>query len=106
MSLSPDMKNIETIVKLDPNTETGWGVCACVHFFFFFFFFFFLGQNNLQIFGGCQATKHHLTFILFFSVLFCSLIKGITPKICRLCFCPNKQRPFEPFTCLGFVLKL
>ena len=31
---------------------------------------------------------------------FCSLIKGITPKFHRLCFCLNKQRSFEPYLCL------
>ena len=31
---------------------------------------------------------------------FCSLTKGITPKICRLCFCVLiNHRSFEPFTC-------
>ena len=34
---------------------------------------------------------------------FCSLINGTTPKICRLCFCPNEQRSFEPFICLDFI---
>ena len=29
---------------------------------------------------------------------FCSLIKGITPKICM--FCPNKQQSSGPFMCL------
>ena len=31
---------------------------------------------------------------------FCSIIKGITPKIRRLCFCLNKHCSFEPFLCL------
>ena len=30
----------------------------------------------------------------------CSLTTGNTPKICRLCFCPNKKRSSEPFMCL------
>ena len=29
------------------------------------------------------------------------MIKGITQKICRLCFCPNKYNSFEPFMCLN-----
>ena len=32
--------------------------------------------------------------------------KGITPKICRLCFCPNKQRSFEPFIRLALASPL
>ena len=36
---------------------------------------------------------------------FCSLIKGIAPKICMLCFVPNKQHSFEHFTCLELVLE-
>ena len=31
---------------------------------------------------------HHLTIVQL-QVLFCGLTKGITPKICRLCFCLN-----------------
>ena len=35
-------------------------------------------------------------------LLFCSLTKGITPKMCRLCVCVIiNKRSFEPFTCLG-----
>ena len=34
---------------------------------------------------------------------FCSLIKGIILKNSRLCFCPNKERTFEPFLCLDGV---
>ena len=45
---------------------------------------------------------HRLTVV---QVSFCSLTKRITPKICRLCFFPNKQHSFEPFICLDFVLE-
>ena len=31
------------------------------------------------------------------------LYNGITPKICRVCFCPNKYLSFEAFICLGLV---
>ena len=36
---------------------------------------------------------------------FCSLTKGITLKICRLCLCHNKKVFFEPFMCLDLVLE-
>ena len=37
-------------------------------------------------------------------LLFCSLTKGITPKMCRLCVCVIiNKRSFEPFVCLGHV---
>ena len=36
---------------------------------------------------------------------FCSFTKEITPKICGLCFCPNKSRSSEPFICLDLVLE-
>ena len=36
---------------------------------------------------------------------FCSLTKGITPKICRLCVCVIiNKRSFEPFMCLIMFL--
>ena len=47
----------------------------------------------------------HLIFHRFLpfncSLSFCSLTKGITPKICRLCVCILiNKRSFEPFMCL------
>ena len=42
----------------------------------------------------------HLTVEL---VLFCSLKKVITSKICKL-LCPNNQHSFEPFMCFVWIL--
>ena len=33
------------------------------------------------------------------------LDKGDYPENLRVVFCPNKQHSFEPFMCLGLVLK-
>ena len=43
------------------------------------------GKQETQI----SNLNFHLT-IRRFSPFNCCLFKGITPKICRLCFCPNK----------------
>ena len=50
----------------------------------------------------------HLSFFIVFNrgltvvkVSFCSLTKGITPKMCRLCiYVIINKRSFEPFMCL------
>ena len=52
-----------------------------------------------------MTQTHNLFFIVFSSlsvvyVSFCSLTKGITPKICRLYVCVIiNTRSFEPFMC-------
>ena len=46
-------------------------------------------------------TRAHARTLLFKS-RFYSLIKETTPKLCRLCSCPNKQRSFGPFMCFDF----
>ena len=40
---------------------------------------------------------------LFVGVLFCSLIKGITPKNPHAVFCPNTLRSFEPLMRLDSI---
>ena len=72
--------------------------------FLFFLCFFFV----LFLFLFC--------FVLFFCFLvglrfycsvlgsFCSLTKGITPKMCRFCVCVIiNKRSFEPFMCLDLI---
>ena len=50
-----------------------------------------------------QSVKEELNGI---KVSFCSLTKGITLKICRLCVCVIiNKRSFEPFMCLDLVLE-
>ena len=48
------------------------------------FFFIRTKKHNMGIFGAIPFLK--LQNSLFVGVLFCSLIKGITPKIRMLCF--------------------
>ena len=43
----------------------------------------------------------HFSSLLTISLSFCSLTKGITPKILLVLSCPNKQRSFEPFYVFG-----
>ena len=39
----------------------------------------------------CHLTDSDQNIAIIHKLMsFCSLIKGITPRICRLCFCPNK----------------
>ena len=38
--------------------------------------------------------------------MFCSLTKGITPDICRLCFCPNKWAFFSTFYVFGYCFRM
>jgi len=58
--------------------------------------------NKKQKLFRFSSHFHRLTVV---QVSFCSLTKGITLNICRLCFHPNKQRSVEPFVCLDLVLE-
>ena len=82
------------------------------------FFVHFHSSNNVPPSTGQQnniaqpeTDKWFVIFIVFdrltvVSVLFCSLTKGITPKMCWAGLsCPNKKGSFEPFMCLDLVLE-
>ena len=57
---------------------------------------------KLLLFHG-MLCMHHTAFNCYFNVVL-QLNKGDYPKNLHVVFCPNKQRYFEPFMHLDFVL--
>ena len=62
------------------------------------------GQENLTKKDKLYPFSSNFSLFLTISVLFCSLMKGITMTICRLCVCVIiNKRSFESFLCLDVV---
>ena len=92
-----ETRRTASVLKQDPNTqkvEENANLCTD-----------WTGKQH----SSTQKQTSNLAFHLIFHhfspfnsclIAVCSLVKGISQEVCRLCYCPNKQRSFEPFICL------
>ena len=69
-------------------------------------------ENNIQLNQKRKVISLLISFVIGFNhltvvkVLFCSLTKGITPKISKLCVCVLINNPsFKSFMCLDLLLE-